>query len=137
MFTKPESGWADFTIGDFTDRASYLHDIPFDVLNAIIDSVMTWQPIIFKLDAEGWENIIVIDNYDTHIINDKNESGFQLISIVIKKNDLISEIINSINSNIDEWASWGYKDRNSKNIVDRKEMLLMKISEIKRLYNII
>lgn len=68
MLSKPEHGWADITIGDWSDRCSYLDDVPIALLSEISCVLETHCPRVLKFDAEGWEYLIVFDDYETHII---------------------------------------------------------------------
>lgn len=134
MFARPEYGWVSFKIGSFADRASYLTDIHFDILDAILCAKKTHSPIVFKMDAEGWENIVVIDTCEVYIINNEKETS-RLFSFDIGEKDIIKEIISDISKNIDSWAEWDCQPVTVFRTNERKDALLRKIEEVKRVYS--
>ena len=83
MLSKPKYGWADITIGDWSDRCSYLTDVPFQLLEAMCRSCKNHEPVAAKFDAEGWEYTIIFDWLETHIIIEKD--GFELNTKEIQK----------------------------------------------------
>ncbi len=114
ILINPRYGWVTVKIGDWSDRASYLTNVPLDALDAFINSYNRWQPATIKFDAEGWEYIVVIDDYYTYIIDYPHDGNFDaspvLTIVEIKKDDLAKELINDIQSNFYEWVSWSFDD---------------------------
>lgn len=113
MLEKPYAGWTNIKIKNWSDRASYLSDIHLDLLGALVDSYVTssYRPACVHYDAEGWEGIIVIDDYFTYIILDdteENDKKFKskVITFEIDKDDLAKELIKDIEKNLEEWSLW-------------------------------
>lgn len=135
MLSKPKGGWSDITIGNWSDRCSYLDDVPFQLLKAI-ERVCKKEGIgSVKFDAEGWEYIIVFDLFNTHIISDKLDEdegifysveGFNYFSIDTDYRELAKELISDIRRDVDGWSTWfSYRDMSEDEISERKENLLI------------
>lgn len=127
MLSTPIHGWSNITIGNWSDRCSYLDDVPFDLLEAIkhlYETVHT--PVCVCFDAEGYEYTIVFDLFYTHIIlENPDEDGFNYFSIDIDIDDLAKELISDIRKDIDGWSTWlSYHDMTKEEIFERKEELL-------------
>lgn len=109
MLSVPKHGWVNITIGDWTDRASYLTDVHLDILDALILHFENYVPACAKCDAEGWEYIIVFDHTETHIITDKAESDdishkYMVFNIPVRA--LAEEVYSDILANIRDWSEW-------------------------------
>lgn len=142
MLSKPKFGWTTINIGEWSDRASYLSDIHLDLLSALIDSYVTssYRPACVQYDAEGWEGIIIIDDYFTYIIlddtgeNDKKNKS-KVITFEIDKDDLAKELIKDIEENLEEWSLWDvdlYDDKLNQQEENKKiiQNLLNKLKNI-------
>lgn len=64
MLKEPKHGWSQITIGNWSDRCSYLDDVPFLLLEGMEGVCRTGNPVVAKFDAEGWEYLIVFDVYE-------------------------------------------------------------------------
>jgi hypothetical protein len=112
MLDTPSHGWSRITIGDWSDRCSYLTDVPFDILEAMNDALYSRRPCSVKFDAEGWEYIIVFDMYDTHIISnglDKDtleEIPYFLNTTHMDLRNLAKELITDIRNDLYAWVDW-------------------------------
>src|SRR5574344_1231695 len=104
MLSEPKYGWANISIGDWTDRCSYLTDVPFQLLEAMNESCKKHKPVAVEFDAEGWEYIIIFDWFKTHIITEND--NFELKTIEVNRDNLAKELVDDILRNIDEWSSW-------------------------------
>ena len=82
-------GWARVEIGDdgsiFSGSASYLNDTPIDFLEEFKRCVDNYSTPTIKCDEEGSEFIIVVDEYRTYIISERDETRF-LFGKLIEKN---------------------------------------------------
>lgn len=142
MLLNPKHGWVKVEIGDWSDRASYLTDVPLDILDALIHSYQTGLPAAVKFDAEGWDYIIVIDNYETYIIDypyrtDEeymaSEDDKQVLSTVeIFKDDLAKEFLKDVESDWDAWVNWMFYD-DVETIQKRKSQMEDKTKMLKSL----
>ena len=145
MLLNPKHGWVTVKIGEWSDRASYLTDVPLDILSALIHSYQTGLPAAINFDAEGWEYIIVIDHYTTHIIDYlyrtdeeclSSEDDKQILTVVeISKDDLAKEFLEDIESDWDAWVNWMYYD-DEETIQNRKSELGSKIKILKSLMEV-
>ena len=108
MLKTPKYGWSEITIGNWYDRCSYLDDVPYRLLEAVDYTNRCGRPSSVKFDAEGWEYIIVFDQFETHIIcyNFKGEYNYYTIEINLK--DLIRELLADIRRDLKAWSEWGY-----------------------------
>lgn len=128
-----EYGWAKIYIGDngsiFTGKASYLRDTPMEILEAFklyIDKNII--PTI-KCDEEGSEFIIVVDEYTTHIISERNI--IQHFSWDISCKDFILQTIDDIEHQLDNAISF-MCDEDDEN---KQETMLFLIQYIKENLN--
>jgi hypothetical protein len=133
MFTKPEHGWTNLQLGDFSERASYLMDIPNDCLDAFIYAIQNHVPAAVYFDAEGWDFHLISSYYQTYIILDKDNVKTFLIDKSF--NELAKELIDDIESYFNEWINWEcYRDEDDNVYInDRKNTLDEKLSILKSL----
>ena len=130
MLGKPQYGWTEITIGDYQDRAGFLTDVPFDFLDAMIASYKRRNtPFCVRCDAEGFEYSIVCNEGCDCQINIKSRPPI-LIQGVCKR-ELAKEIIDDIESSIDDWATW--RDTESVVIEARKKMLGELTKELRKI----
>ena len=105
MLTKPQHGWSTITIGHWSDRCSYLDDVPYLLTQAVDASCRTHMPQSVEFDAEGHEYIIVIGDYHTHIIV-SNDDAHSYYTVDVSNKELCRQLIDDIRENIDGWAAW-------------------------------
>lgn len=127
MISNPKNGWCDFDLGDFHGHPSYLTDVAMDLVTACYKFIAGDNHYItVGFDEEGSEFILIADYYDCYIIeqkeNDKDNSILHRIDINIK--DLIKEIVNDIESDVDEWAAFAVFNNDPEEIKYNKEILL-------------
>ena len=106
MFSIPKHGWVNLSIGDWSDRSSYLTDPHLDMLDAFITLYSTYNPGAVYCDAEGWEYIIVISFNDIFVIEQKDED--KLITLDVRTRDLCEEVMNDIEEHLYDWSLWSY-----------------------------
>ena len=147
MLGKPKHGWTNVSIGDYSDQASYLDDVPLDCLNAFINGYSSYLPITISFDAEGHEFLLVVDYYTTHIISNRDfimalrtggeeKERFILKSYDINRDDLAKELINDIESNLEGWVHWFFADPfvdDDENSAERRKELIEHIEKLKEL----
>ena len=107
MLSIPKHGWVNISIGDWSDRASYLTDVHIDILNALINLLQNRKVSSVYCDAEGWEYIIVFDFYRVYIIEDKEEEP-KLYHFDMSVKDLAIEVYKDIKENLYAWSLWDY-----------------------------
>ena len=132
MFSKPKHGWTNLKLGDFSQRASYLTDIPNDCLDAFIYAIQNKVPVAISFDAEGWDFHLVSSYYQTYIILDKEDVKTFVIDKDFK--EIAKVLINNIESYFDEWVNWEwYEGEDEVYINDRKKSLSEKLLILKSL----
>lgn len=125
MFTKPEHGWTNLQLGDFSQRASYLTDIPNDCLDAFIYALHNNVPAVVYFDAEGWNFHLVSSWYRSYVIVDKDETTVYAIDKTMFK--LAKELINDIENNFDIWLGW---DMEEDYVEENKEKFKEKLNQL-------
>lgn len=124
MLATPKHGWSQITIGNWTDRCSYLNDVPTLLLEALELTCRTHRPAAVAFDAEGWEYTIVFDDFATHVISDNCDEGYIYSSVEVKPADLAKELIADIRRDIDGWADWAFEPSDDE-VGERKKDLLV------------
>lgn len=132
MLSNPKNGWCHFTLGDFHGSPSYITDVPIDILQAFVDYFTKGSGIAW-FDEEGSEFSLVLTPYSCFIIEEKEEPVLHDFS-EMNVNDLVSEAVNDIESDIDAWAYFsGFdetdKKANKKKILDMINYLKMRITK--------
>lgn len=121
MLSKPEYGWSNITIRDWSDRCSYIDDIPVMLLDAIYQQLCNNTIQAVGFDAEGYEYIIIFDKFYTHIITYKDNITYKTIEIDIET--IAKELVDDIQADLELWISWSYKSL-SKTQEKRRKMIL-------------
>lgn len=130
MFTKPKYGWTNLQLGNFSERASYLTDIPNDCLDIFINAIQNNVPAVVYFDAESWDFHLVSSYYRTYIILDKDKLEIFIYDKTIK--EVAKELINDIENYFDEWVNWeGYDDKDENEIIERRNLLNEKLLMLK------
>ena len=124
VLAPPEAGWSELHIGDWSDRVSYLDDVPMILLKAFRDyydrNVHTTPAVTF--DAEGWEFTVVFNPGTVHIIEMKDEA--ELTTIEVNMAALATQLANDILENLDGWTNWmEYSNSTPYDLALRKETL--------------
>lgn len=128
----PDSGWVNINIGDFNCTASYITNVPFDIVNNSILSLKEEMPFCLYLHLEAYGEVNIYSELKTYIIHENNKTDFY--SFDISKEQIISSFIEQIKDNITEWAMWeDFEDEDREEIENNKRELLEKIETIKAL----
>lgn len=130
MLSIPKHGWVNITIGSWTDRASYLSDVHYDLLDAITAKLKNWRPTCVNMDAEGWEYIIVFDRFNTHIIEYKDDMEYYSFEIPVST--LANELYTDISEHLYEWSLWDYDAKNEEVRVNNERILREKLELLKQ-----
>lgn len=129
MISNPKHGWCNFKIEDFEGTPSYLTDVPINILDAFIEWHRKGYSITF-FDEEGSEFYLVLTLGDIFIIEDKEETTVHTISSKIE--DVESEVINGIKSDLQGWSEF-ITDDDRKEILVHRDEIRRKIAELERL----
>ena len=106
MFTTPQDGWTHIQLENFSERASYLTDIPNDCLDAFIHALQTNNPAIMYFDAEGFDYHLISSFYRSYIIKDKEDNKVDIHVIEKDILELAKELVNDIQRDFDKWLNW-------------------------------
>jgi len=128
MFTTPLHGWTNLQLENFSERASYLTDIPNDCLDAFIHALQTNNPAIVYFDAEGFDFHLVSSFYRSYIIRDKEDNTVD--TYVIEKDiiELAKELVYDIENDFDAWLQWEYYDDSEEYAETNKDVFKEKLS---------
>ena len=107
-------------------------DVPVDLLTAFIDYYKKGIGAVF-FDEEGSEFNLLLSNYSAYIIYCGNESAlYEFPDIDI--DNLATELITDIKSNIDSWANF-YASSSSCLFWSNKLQLISLVSDLEELVN--
>lgn len=137
MFSAPEYGWVNITLGDFTSRASYLTDIPLDLLNALISAYKHGTMPAVDFDAEGWGFTAVASMYSqkVYIILDKEEVP-ELFTVDMAMKEFADEVNEDITTYLHEWTLFTWNDYDVSDTEEyslRRAEIWSKLCELKNL----
>ena len=123
MLDNPKHGWSRITIGDWSDRCSYLNDVPEELCTAVKESIRNRRGIA-HFDAEGYEYTMIFDTgfNCVHIITNNEDGEWVYKTIECNISTLALELANDILVHIDSWAEWFdgdlYIDEPAKRYID-------------------
>ena len=133
MLENPSCGWVKVHIGDFCDRASYLTDVIYDILEALIHVLNRKGSASVYLDAEGWEWYIVFTWYETFIIDypyrtdeeymNSIDDKPELTVIDMRIEDIAKEVIKDFEKDYDEWIHWLPEDESEERTKELNKMI--------------
>ena len=104
MLDTPKHGWSSIHIGAWSDRCSYLDDVPMKLLEAFLRCFRCHEPQSVRFDAEGYEYIIVFDIYQTYVITSDDEDRLAVLDATYRK--LAPECIADIRRDLDAWVNF-------------------------------
>lgn len=134
MLSKPNGGWGDINIGEYTLNASYLTDIPMDFLNSVISSLKNNLPVSIFVDEEGIESLICAFYDEVFIIaKEENDDLIEYKKIDMDFNLFRKSIIDDIEMNFNDWINWNM-EHDVEVLKEREEDLRTKLSAAKECY---
>lgn len=140
MISNLKSGWCLFTLSDDKNQLycsgtpSYATNVPVDLLQAFLDYKINSQGMAW-FDEEGTEFTLVLNPYSMFVI-DENEDyegcksslyDFSELNI----DNLIKELIQDIESDLDEWSMFDYDGYDEEQIKVNKEHIRNLICQLK------
>lgn len=134
MISNPKHGWCDFMLSDkkdniFVGTPSYLTNVPVDLLQAFLDYKTKGLGIAW-FDEEGTDFTLVLNPYSMLIIS-KDEYTELIDFSKVKIDDLIKELIDDIESDLDEWSSFYCGYENNEEIKVNREYIRNLIRQLK------
>ena len=129
MISNPKHGWCDFKLGGFIGTASYLTDVPIDLLDAFIDYYTKGYGVAV-LDEEGSDFTLVLTRYNQGIFVIAARDMVSLSDFShMKPDDLARELINDLENDLMSWSfEFTFTD-----IAQHKNDILQKIAELTQL----
>lgn len=137
MLTKPKYGWTDLTLNNENYyRASYLTDVPFDLLEAFNDSLQDDKEVNVEFDAEGWEYELRCNEKGSKIAVD-DYSDIEDSSSKKTIYDLAKELIQDIERYFEDWIEWdcGFEYLTETEKAERRESLQEELQKLRELIN--
>lgn len=131
MLSAPKYGWTKITLDNWCGDASYLTDVPNDILDSFINLLKNRKVSSVFCDAEGWEYIIVLDFNMVYIIEEKDET--KLYSFNKRITDLAEEVYNDISEHLNAWSEWDYNIEDEDSKIEEKLSLSKKLKELRKL----
>ena len=104
MLDTPKHGWSNLHIGSWSDRCSYLDDVPVKLLETFLHCYRCSEPQSVRFDAEGYEYIIVFDTYQTYVITSDDEDRLTVLDTTSR--ELAPECIADIRRDLDGWVDF-------------------------------
>lgn len=132
MLSKPQFGWTDITIGDWTGKLSYIDDVPVVLLNAFYNVFSNQKPEVVCCDAEGMNYWIVFDLSDTIIITEDENCQYSVSRQNVGVRELGMQMWNDIYRELKDWAYWAIDDNNAKDYEEREELLYNKLQQLRK-----
>lgn len=130
MLSKPENGWTVFSLGDFQAEVSYLVDIPFDWLISCKNALKHNIPLSFFLELEGETCLVTSYGYDTHIIINRRDGGYQLKTVHnVNFMDVSDMLLKDIRLYFDDWVTWYDFEQTEADFARRRAALKALIEE--------
>ena len=127
-------GWARVEIGDdgsiFTGSASYLNDTPVDFLEEFKRCVDNYSTPTIKCDEEGSEFIIVVDEYRTYVISERDETRFFIWEI--DRKEFVKQVLLDIESQLDNATHFMYCDESEEKLEKRRNEIIESIEYIRK-----
>lgn len=132
MISDPKHGWCNFKLRTFEGTPGYLTDVPVDLLEAFID-LHTKGTGIAWFNEEGTEFTLVLTPYSLFIIEEKDKPVLHDFS-EMNIDNLEKELVNDIESNLDEWANFTTDDIDDE-ISEHKAEIIRKLEILKTIKN--
>lgn len=112
MLIRPQNGWSRITIKDWSERCSYLDDVPMKLLDAFALTIFYKTPNFVRFDAEGWEYLIVFSVNSVEIFTENptdeyyNTPIYRYQFIPINLKELALELLSDVRQNLEAWVLW-------------------------------
>ena len=104
MISNPKHGWCDFRLGGFTGTASYLTDVPIDLLDAFIGYYTKGYGVVV-FDEEGSYFTLVLTRYNQGIFVIEERDVVALSSFsIMNHDDLAKELISDLENDLMRWS---------------------------------
>ena len=106
MLGKPNCGWSHIKIGNTEFGASYLTDVPNDLLTNFINLYdFKCDTVATRFDCEGYEYYLISEEINSVVFEMKYDKVI-VVEERINTESLVVELIKDIESNFDDWIDW-------------------------------
>lgn len=133
MISNPKYGWCDFELGNwFSGRASYLTDVPMDLLDAFIDYHENGHGVVV-FDSEGagsFTLVMTAYNRSIYIIEERKERTIHFLDD-FRFEDLERDLILDIERNLNGWVQF-MADEDPEENTQRRNELRQRVAKLKK-----
>lgn len=135
MLKYPSAGWTIVELRDENGRvwagpASYLTSVHHDCLDAFIRFYQTGKPQCIHFDAEGWDFMVIIEDFYTYLIISQEKDVLRTFEK--RADDLCDELISDIEKNMYAWSRFDFSIENARDRKVEKRRIEQKIARLKR-----
>lgn len=132
MLDIPKNGWSPIHIGNWTSRCGCDDDVPFALLDALMNVCGSDQPTSVRFQTTDGEATIIFDFEAAHIIF-SGPDGYVLSSVHTPCYQMASELIADLQENLDAWVGWSPSLRDPELLAERKAELKERCAELRQL----
>lgn len=104
MLSRPEDGWSEISIGNWSDRCSYLTDVAVDLLEAVLRAYQTGSVQAVEIEAEGYVYIIVFGSWEIYVITVGESNALTTIDATI--DDVAEQLVRDVKKNLADWVTF-------------------------------
>lgn len=108
MLTKPEYGWTNFEIEDYTYGLGYLTDVALDWLDEAIHGLTEIAPFTVRGFCEPGRMLCTVSYWDCYILmEDEDGRGmYDFHAVKMSMIDFCKQLHQDISKDIDAWVRW-------------------------------
>ena len=136
MIENPKHGWCSFQLGDFVGTASYLTDVPVDLLDVFINYYTNGYGVaVFDQEGSYFTLVLTQYNWGIYIIEELNEAILYDFSNDrnISVESLAKELINDIESDLTSWSVEFVINDDQEEITQHRNEIRQRIVKLKKL----
>ena len=136
MITNPKAGWCSFKLRNFYGSASYLTDVPVDLLDAFINYYERgYGAVVFDQEGSYFTLVMTQYNWGIYIIEEKHEAILHDFSNDkdISVDSLAKELINDIERDLTGWSVEFVIDDDQEEITQHRNEIRQRIAKLKKL----
>ena len=134
MLSKPEHGWADFSLGNSCYSLSYLSNLPFEWLDRAIFGLEALLPFEVYGYCEPGRMVCSVDFSECHIFYEddrhrKNCSSDEIVPVNML--EFCQKLYEDIWNYMDDWAEWAASHHVTKEALQARLARLEKLIQVK------
>lgn len=129
---NPKNGWASIVFGDYSHAASYLTDVPFDCLDAMIYALQEGADFCVSFEGEDQGDVKVIaDDYTAYVIEESDEPVLRKFDVT--KLDIAKALCDDIENELNSWVFWNINWDEQMEADSRVKRFIEKLATLKGL----